>query len=41
VYPLFLSFVLLLYLTSVCNAEQFLGLFVGYVENLTGVIATI
>jgi hypothetical protein len=27
---------LLLYLTSVCNAEQFLGLFVGYVENLNG-----
>ncbi|WP_143054154.1 hypothetical protein [Halohasta litchfieldiae] len=38
--PLF-SLVLLLYLTSVCNAEQFVGLFVGYVENLTGGIATI
>jgi len=27
---------LLLYLTSVCDAEQFLGLFVGYVENFNG-----
>ena len=37
--PVF-SLVLLLSLTSVCNAEQFVDLFVGYVVNLTGEIAT-